>query len=114
MLTGREIQSNFEIPRPSSSSLIQSLPPSPQPPPPPPPSMKRRKTKNNNQTPPNIGAFEALVNALEKGDEPVVKDGDEHFCASLVPQLKRLTIRDNQLARIKIQQLLFDIEFGTE
>ena len=104
--------SNFELTHPSSSSPIQSLPASP---PPPPSSTKRRKTKVANQTPPNIGAFEAsLVNALEKGDEPVVKDADEQFCASLVPQLKRLTIRDNQLARIKIQQLLFEIEFGTE
>ena len=51
-----------------------------------------------------------FVSTLVKDPEHV-KDGDEHFCACLVPQLRRLAVRDNQLAKIKIQQLLFDIEF---
>jgi len=45
----------------------------------------------------------------EKKEE---NDADELFCASLVPTLKRLIPKKNQLCKIKIQQLLFDVEFG--
>lgn len=41
-------------------------------------------------------------------------DSDEKFLLSCAPTLRRLTARQNALARLKIQQLLFDIEFKDE
>lgn len=38
-------------------------------------------------------------------------DSDERFLLSCSPILKRLSNKKNALARLKIQQLLFDIEF---
>ena len=38
-------------------------------------------------------------------------DGDALFCKSIIPTLKGLSPRNNRLAKIKIQQLLFDLEF---
>lgn len=38
-------------------------------------------------------------------------DPDERFLLSCAPILKRLSNKKNALARLKIQQLLFDIEF---
>ena len=45
-----------------------------------------------------------------------VLDEDEAtlFCKSLVPVLRKLPARKNRLANLKINQLLFDIEFGDE
>ena len=39
-------------------------------------------------------------------------DTDMHFCKSLVLSLKALSLKKNSLARMKIQKVLFDIEFG--
>jgi hypothetical protein len=42
------------------------------------------------------------------------EDADEQFCKSITHTLRRLgeqSVKKNQLAKIKIQQLLFDIEF---
>ena len=38
-------------------------------------------------------------------------DQDESFCLSLVETLKRLSPRQNRMARMKIEQILFEIEF---
>lgn len=38
-------------------------------------------------------------------------DPDERFLLSCLPILKRLSTRKNALARLKIQQLLYEIEF---
>ena len=40
------------------------------------------------------------------------KDAEDLFCLSIVPTLKRLPPKKRQLAKLKIQQLLFDLEFG--
>ena len=40
------------------------------------------------------------------------KDSEHMFCQSLVQQLKSLPAQKNKLARIKIQQVLYDIEFS--
>ena len=47
---------------------------------------------------------------------PNEEDFDEDFlyCRSLVPTLKRLPPRQNRIAKIKISQLLFELEFGEE
>ena len=37
---------------------------------------------------------------------------DMHFCKSLVSLLKALSLKKNSLARVKIQKVLFEIEFG--
>lgn len=42
---------------------------------------------------------------------PTQNDPDERFLLSCAPILKRLSNKKNALARLKIQQLLFDIEF---
>ncbi|XP_061392049.1 transcription factor Adf-1-like [Musca vetustissima] len=39
-------------------------------------------------------------------------DSDEKFLLSCAPAMRRLTNRQNAIARLQIQQLLFDIEFG--
>lgn len=41
-------------------------------------------------------------------------DPDERFLLSCLPIFKRLSNRKNALARMKIQQLLFDIEFSDD
>lgn len=62
-----------------------------------------------------------LVKTLQDMQEPSSKsttigDNDEDmlFCKSLVPQLKKMPARQNRLAKIKINQLLFDMEFNDE
>jgi hypothetical protein len=63
---------------------------------------------------------EYLIKSIEKNEEenklvPAKKeDADEQFCKSITHTLRRLgeqSVKKNQLAKIKIQQLLFDIEF---
>lgn len=44
----------------------------------------------------------------------VQNDPDERFLLSCLPILKRLPNKKNALARLKIQQLLFDIEFESD
>ena len=43
--------------------------------------------------------------------DPEEIDGDVSFCQSLVPILKSLTQRKNRQAKLKIQQVLYDLEF---
>ena len=51
-----------------------------------------------------------LSNEKEK-EKDTKTDSETLFCQSLVDQLKALNARKNKLARIKIQQILFEIEF---
>lgn len=39
-------------------------------------------------------------------------DADEQFLLSYLQTLKRMTPKQNAIAKIKIQQVLFDVEFG--
>ena len=39
-------------------------------------------------------------------------DTDMHFCKSLASSLKALSPKKNRLARVKIQEVLFEIELG--
>ena len=39
-------------------------------------------------------------------------DTDMHFCESLVSLLKALSPKENSLARVKTQKVLFEIEIG--
>ncbi|XP_044271031.1 transcription factor Adf-1-like [Tribolium madens] len=49
--------------------------------------------------------------AKKRGD--LLGDADEQFLLSCLPALKRLLPKENALARMRIQQVLFEIEFGT-
>lgn len=51
--------------------------------------------------------YEPTENLVQQQD----LDSDDKFLLSLSPALKRLSAKKNFLARIKIQQLLFEIEF---
>ena len=55
-----------------------------------------------------------LISSIKEKNNPASKneDSDELFCRSLVQPLKRLSPKTNQLARIKIQQLLFELEYN--
>lgn len=66
------------------------------------------KRKRNNEE-----SLDLLIKTLENNNEKT-KDDDELFLLSLVPQMKRLTSKKNNLARIQMQQLLFDMEYSTE
>jgi len=50
--------------------------------------------------------------AQESKKEDNMSDSDFLFCVSLVHRLKTLPPRKNRLARMKIEQLLFEIEYG--
>lgn len=61
---------------------------------------------------------EYLIKSIEKKEEKKSlagkQDPDEQFCLSIIHTLRRLgeqSMKKNQLAKIKIQQLLFEIEF---
>lgn len=45
---------------------------------------------------------------------PLISDPDERFLLSCAPVLKRLNNQKNSLLKMKIQQLLYDVEFGDE
>lgn len=59
---------------------------------------------------------EAKTPLPRKIDAPQVKytitDPDERFLLSCAPILKRLSQKKNSLARLKVQELLYEIEFG--
>lgn len=40
-----------------------------------------------------------------------IDDSDERFLLSCAPTMKRLSIKKNNFARLKIQQILYEIEF---
>ena len=52
-----------------------------------------------------------LIESIQKKANPNDDDPDDLFCRSLVATLKRLSQKKNQMAKLKIQQLLFDIEY---
>jgi hypothetical protein len=52
---------------------------------------------------------------MEKPNIPAVSettDADTLFCKSLIPTLKGLPAKKNRQAKLKIQQVLYDLEFG--
>ena len=57
-----------------------------------------------------------LIKSIDKKDqENTSEDPDEQFCRSIADTLRRFrqnSMKKNQFAKIKIQQLLFDIEFS--
>ena len=52
---------------------------------------------------------ELLISKELRGESE--DDADTLFCRSIIPTLRNLTPRNNKLAKIKIQQFLFELEF---
>ncbi|XP_056463070.1 transcription factor Adf-1-like [Gadus chalcogrammus] len=113
-------QSEEEIfpPSPSlSESAVDTSPPSPsttstvtlvtplRPVPPPP---RRRQLEQP------LSVFQqSILSSLEKEKENTpALDEDEHFMLSLVPSLRRLSNQKKAQARMRMQQVLYDVEFG--
>lgn len=56
-----------------------------------------------------------VINAKASTSSQAHNNGsDERFLLSCLPNLQRLSNKKNQLARLKIQQLLYDIEFSDD
>ena len=53
--------------------------------------------------------IELLISKELRGESE--DDADTLFCRSIIPTLRNLTPRNNKLAKIKIQQFLFELEF---
>ena len=71
-------------------------------------SSKRKKRSDVNDP-----VEEFLLQELKgKGNAEAAKDAEDLFCESIAPTLRRLSLQKRQLAKLKIQQLLFDIEFN--
>ena len=76
-------------------------------------SLQRKQRKRKQSGNMSLDDFEAsVVSALKVpvGD----KDEDELFWLSLTQQLKRLSRKQNCLAKMKIQKVLFDAEFAND
>lgn len=72
--------------------------------------LKKRRRISNDST--DLLLVKTLDKHLNKDTDPEIENDDNRlFCLSLVPTLKLLNPRKNALARIKIQQLLFDITY---
>ena len=55
-----------------------------------------------------------LLQEMKGKGEQRCKDADELFCSRIVPNLRRLPVKTNQMVKIKIQQLLFEAEFSED
>jgi len=64
-------------------------------------------TKKRKNEAPEDNIDEQILNIISKEH-----DADEQFLLSYLPKLKRMTPKQNAIAKIKIQQVLFDVEFG--
>jgi hypothetical protein len=67
---------------------------------------KRRK--------PRDAVSEQILNYLDKKSKSSAEKSDEEsFALSIIPSLKRLTDQQKALAKLRIQQTLYEIEYGT-
>ncbi|KAL4090867.1 hypothetical protein QTP88_025630 [Uroleucon formosanum] len=64
-------------------------------------------TKKRKNEAPEDNIDEQILNIISKEH-----DADEQFLLSYLQTLKRMTPKQNAIAKIKIQQVLFDVEFG--
>ncbi|CAL8369445.1 unnamed protein product [Gadus morhua 'NCC'] len=55
----------------------------------------------------------SILSSIQKEKENTLAvDEDEHFMLSLVPSLRRLSNQKRAQARMRMQQVLYDVEFG--
>ena len=74
-------------------------------------SQKKRASDNSN----NDSLYQMyLMKKLDECDNQNDNetDGDSLFCRSIIPQLKELPDKQKQTAKIKIQQLLYDLKYN--
>lgn len=71
------------------------------------PVSKKTQPISNSKPSRNITTDDKLLAAITKEDDP-----DEQFMLSCVPALRRLNPRKNMIARMQIQNILFQLEFG--
>ena len=58
---------------------------------------------------------EQIMNDLNKKSKPETEKSDEEmFALNIVPALKRMTNQQRALAKLRIQQVLYEIEFDTD
>ena len=104
---GSDVNIQKEICSPTSSSKIS----------------KKRKNEETSQMNLLDAAIIQTLNNVQKQTEPVKskqvdkvkdKDSDKLFCMSLVDTLKNLTPQKNAMARIKIQQVLYEVMFENQ
>ena len=63
----------------------------------------------------DVAIIETLKSSKKTEDEPnEKKDSNLLFCLSLVDTLKSLSSRDNALVKLKIQQILFEVQHGDQ
>ena len=56
---------------------------------------------------------QSILSSLQKEKENTLAlDEDEHFMLSLVPSLRRLSNQKRAQAHMRMQQVLYDVEFG--
>ena len=75
------------------------------------PFAATRKRKNAEADPIESFLMDSIREREREKVEKKQDDPDDLFCRSLVATLKRLPQKKNQLAKLKMQQLLFDIEY---
>ncbi|CAL8391565.1 unnamed protein product [Arctogadus glacialis] len=88
-------------PTTSTAALVTPLRPAPPPP-------RRRQLEQP------LSAFQkSIMSSIQKEKENALAvDEDEHFMLSLVPSLRRLSHQKKAQARMRMQQVLYDVEFG--
>ncbi|CAL8270190.1 unnamed protein product [Arctogadus glacialis] len=76
---------------------------------PPSPSLSESAVDTSPPSPPTTSTV-ALV--TPEKENTLAVDEDEHFMLSLVPSLRRLSNQKRAQARMRMQQVLYDVEFG--
>ena len=56
--------------------------------------------------------YMATITIQKEKENTLAVDEDEHFMLSLVPSLRRLSNQKRAQARMRMQQVLYDVEFG--
>ena len=85
-------------------------------------SIKENASKKRKRATTERSAHDPFLQQIKQMDDQLMKivnkesEDDEAtaFCMSLVPVLKDFNKKKLRLAKIKIQQLLYDVEFGDE
>ena len=98
-----ELVQSMQIPQQSESTICGS-------------QRKKRlcqKTKQGEVSQDTQNLDKAIVHYLQK-ENAGKENADEMFCKSLVPILSTLPPQKNRRAKIKIQKLLYEIEFNEE
>lgn len=83
------------------------------------PSLKRKRPLENKTLNNSLDfQFANVMRDVNDATKAIIKDNKENeededflFLKSLCPTLKRLSARDNRIAKMQIQKMLFDLEF---